>query len=598
MKKFFSSYVFIFLCVFCASPAFADLNLISPGPLSNPHASLDKSSECSKCHAAGKGVSPTLCLDCHKEIKATLDAKRGFHGRMNDVLEKCSKCHPDHAGREFEMIEWTPSKEKFDHSQTGYPLRGKHDGVTCNKCHKPSFVTDPSIRALSKTKKETFLGLSQNCSTCHFDEHRGQLSTKCQSCHNEQDWKKTTSFNHNKTDFPLRGRHTEIECSSCHQSLTDKKSYVGKILQPLHSTYSKFKKIPHLSCENCHEDVHKGKFGKKCQSCHNETTWKQIGGIKIEGRDFHQKTRFPLRGAHAAVQCQSCHGPWGKEKVKYKDLEFQKCTNCHADAHSGQISKEKLECNNCHTEESFSVINYTLQDHDKTRYPLEGAHTAIACKQCHVDDQSLSKNISSKVLKILEIQGRKPNISLSRFIFKNDLNQCETCHADIHKGQFEKKKCSDCHVVTSFMKLKFNHNLNSRYALKGKHQEVACYKCHPTVKTANGAEMEVYKPLSMDCIDCHTDIHVGQFRRKGEDKIHCERCHTEIGWKQLLFDHNNKKFTSYKLEGKHIKVECDKCHKPVNVTPKLTIKLYKPLPTDCFGCHADYHQGEFKDFVP
>ena len=593
-----AAFFFVFLLF---SPVRAQFNFSSPGPLASPHASIDNANNCNKCHESRKGVSPRLCLGCHQPIKKRIEAKKGYHGRLSKVIEECIRCHPDHAGRDFEMIEWKPSKEKFDHKQTGYVLRGEHSKIKCNNCHRKEFITDLEIRKLIGKKKETYLGLPTDCRSCHFDEHRGQFSQKCQNCHDEDSWKPAPKFNHSKTSFPLKGKHREVDCLDCHQRKVDSEKYAGKLLKPKSLEYVKYKKIPHGSCENCHADVHKGKFGKDCQSCHNENSWLEVGGTKVKSKDFHDKTNFPLRGAHGAVQCKKCHGPWGKQKVKYKGLKFQKCTDCHHDAHSRQISLKQLECSNCHSEKSFSVVTYSIRDHEKTRYPLRGGHRAVPCTLCHYKDKKTARKLPSKITKSLTFQGRKATLSWGRIKFQKDLRRCETCHKDIHQGQFPKKACSSCHVITSFMKLKFKHNVHSRFKLRGKHREVACYECHPTVqKSKKGTKLVLYRPVSLKCVGCHTDVHVGQFLIKGDKYVRCERCHNEQGWKEknLLFDHNDKKFTDYKIEGKHREVDCEKCHPSVKISEKVSIVRYKPLPRNCFGCHADHHKGEFKDFVP
>lgn len=593
----------LFLCLFVSSKCFADINFISPGPLAKAHTAFDQSSGCPKCHGSGKGVSVELCLDCHKEIKTRVDQKRGYHGKMTDLTSQCSKCHPDHAGKDFEMIEWKPSQDQFDHAATGYALKGGHIKVKCLDCHKNGNISDADIKEVAKKKGKTFLGLSQDCKTCHFDEHRGQVGKKCQSCHTENNWKTDLKFNHDKSSFPLKGKHAQVDCEKCHKSNTDKVSYAGKSLRPKSLNFMQFKPVPHMSCENCHDDIHKGKLGKKCQTCHNEMSWRQFSGTKIEDRNFHDKTRYPLKGTHASVACKSCHGPWGNQKAQFKNLTFQKCTDCHEDAHVSQFSipkksadgKSQVTCDRCHTVESYTEVKYSVQDHAQTDYPLEGAHAAVPCKGCHEQDKSLSQKIPVAALKKLKFQGRSSAFSNAKFKYAGDLKQCETCHEDVHQKQFRNKKCSTCHTYVSFLKIKFQHNQDSRYSLKGKHQDVACFKCHKTVAGENGKQVELYKPIDPKCSSCHIDIHAGQMKKKNGEAQACEWCHTEADWKQTLFEHNNKKFSDFELEGKHKDVACNKCHYQVKIAEKAAITVYKPLSRNCYGCHADFHKGEFGD---
>lgn len=62
------------------------------------------------------------------------------------------------------------------------------------------------------------------------DEHKGRYGTKCESCHSDHDWK-TDIFNHNRdTKYPLRGKHAEAKCESCHiGSLYQGREGVGQL---------------------------------------------------------------------------------------------------------------------------------------------------------------------------------------------------------------------------------------------------------------------------------------------------------------------------------------------------------------------------------
>ena len=62
--------------------------------------------------------------------------------------------------------------------------------------------------------------------------------------------------------------------------------------------------LAHERCTDCHTDPHKGQFGKDCQSCHTVDGWNIINK-KGEKTGFHDKTNFPLRGAHISVACEA-----------------------------------------------------------------------------------------------------------------------------------------------------------------------------------------------------------------------------------------------------------------------------------------------------
>jgi hypothetical protein len=107
------------------------------------------------------------------------------------------------------------------------------------------------------------------------------------------------------------------------------------------------------------------------------------------------------------------------------------------------------------------------------------------------------------------------------------------------------------------------------------------------------------KPVKYSsCSDCHFDVHKGQFRKQG-----CDACHSvNNNWKDHTFDHGSKKYSGFKLEGRHETVDCEKCHLRNEITyaefnskKKRAIGNFKPLKTEkCTDCHFDIHGGEFE----
>lgn len=54
------------------------------------------------------------------------------------------------------------------------------------------------------------------------DVHQGSLGAKCADCHTENDWKEA-KFDHEKTRFPLTGKHVDTKCVDCHKKGADYK---------------------------------------------------------------------------------------------------------------------------------------------------------------------------------------------------------------------------------------------------------------------------------------------------------------------------------------------------------------------------------------
>ena len=84
-------------------------------------------------------------------------------------------------------------------------------------------------------------------------------------------------------------------------------------------------------------------------------------------------------------------------------------------------------------------------------------------------------------------------------------------------------------------------------------------------------------------------------RRKVRD---CDFCHKTEDFKHTVFNHNDRRFTTYALDGKHVKVACASCHPKVTVAEGVTTVRYRPVPRTCEDCHVDFHHGQFRGFEP
>jgi hypothetical protein len=252
-----------------------------------------KKTACLKCHTTPALKSaPRDCYGCHKKE----DRHKGKLG------QQCGRCHFETRWKEI----------RFDHSTTRYPLLGRHIPVPCLKCH-----------AQERWKIPT------QCSSCHTkdDQHKGRLGETCENCHTETSWKDAKQFDHQKTDFPLLGKHVEAKCSGCHKTLL-------------------FKDAPTV-CYDCHEkeDYHKGRYGKKCGApCHTEEDWKRARF------DHAEETGYSLLGKHGPVKCDLCH-----LKPLFTARTSRLCFSCHRkdDEHRGELGPR---CELCHSEAGFEVI--------------------------------------------------------------------------------------------------------------------------------------------------------------------------------------------------------------------------------------------------
>jgi hypothetical protein len=593
------------------APRAARGDVFSPGDLSRPHANLEGLSSCTRCHVAGQQLSQARCLECHVELQGRVAQGRGLHGRLPANERACETCHHEHQGRDAPLVEWGPGGERrFDHARTGFDLRGKHRNVACARCHDARLVADAGVRAMLEKQpgRKTYLGAPQACAACHFDEHRGQLGADCQRCHGESGWKPARGFDHARTAYPLTGRHVRVDCAKCHRAERDPspRAAAPATTPPASATtFVRFKGLPSQRCTDCHKDPHQDRFGPDCASCHTTADWKKVSGTASQ-RAFHDRTRYPLRGAHAAVACAACHGPFPGQPVRYKNLAFARCADCHADAHVGQLAARagpgkaqaaaagSGDCDRCHGVDGWLPARFELEDHDRLPWKLEGAHRSVACARCHPADPLMPQRFPSAVRQSLERRKRPVRVSLARLDVARP-SDCRTCHKDPHAGQLDARVkaegCTACHVVDSFRTLRFDHARDSAFPLTGRHAQAACGSCH----RPDAAGVVRWRPLPSACASCHADPHAGQLARGGSTD--CARCHGTASWKEGVTFVHAPPFTPFTLDGKHRTVACAKCH-PSGAAGGVRVVRYKPLPSRCQGCHADFHQGAFRGYVP
>jgi hypothetical protein len=545
--------VLIFIIVF--SIPLSGYGQLSPGDLHKTHAQLEGLENCTKCHAEGKKLDPDLCLQCHQMLKEKINSGEGLHA--NSDFKSCETCHVEHQGRNYDLIYWKQGIKSFNHTLTGYNLTGSHVNIDCRKCHSSEKITDvKTIRDANKDPDRTFLGLSQNCISCHINEHRGQLSEQCQTCHSTDKWKPASQFDHNKSAFKLTGKHIVVDCQKCHPTLEDKPVKDD-------ASYAKLKNINHRYCTDCHTDIHKNRFGSNCVKCHSTAGWHGKAGTNFN----HDRTNYPLKGRHRNIQCNICHKPGLPLKIR----KYSACKDCHSDYHNKQFiqREQKGACEECHSVDGFSPSSFTIGMHAKTSYPLKGAHLAIPCFACH----------------------KKTNRKIT---FKFKSARCQTCHIDPHSGEVDQylfkissitnsAGCEHCHDETSWSANQFDHS-QTKFSLEGKHITTECGRCHE--KSSQG--LVKIKNISTICQSCHVDIHLGQFKETdGTGLVKCDKCHAPNNWQASKFDHNTH--SKFKLDGRHKSVKCGECHIQTEIN-ELKFIRYRPMRTECKSCHANSKQ--------
>lgn len=318
------------------------------------------------------------------------------------------------------------------------------------------------------------------------DNPHGTFREACEMCHGSESWKPaviSNDFDHGARGFSLIGAHARLRCRACHESLDFKKT--GS------------------ECATCHQDVHRGELGTDCARCH--TTFSFIDRADDVRR--HRLTRFPLIGAHRALDCDGCHRKVESDRMMYVNTPTE-CQACHladylhAEDPDHESSGFSLDCTRCHSTASWMGARF---NHDLTGFALEGAHKGLDCASCHGGNQ-----------------------------FGSAQADCVACHQDdydattdpVHSTLGFSTDCSSCHDTRSWEGATFDHDAAFFPIYSGSHKDrwIACSDCH-------------LNPMSyaqFSCLDCHA--HSDQGRVTGDhdevsgfvyDSQACLGCHPQ-----------------------------------------------------------------------
>ena len=314
---------------------------------------------------------------------------------------------------------------------------------------------------------------------------------------------------HDRTNFPLVGKHRTVSCGECH---------LKGVLQGTPT-----------NCEACHwirkkDDRYNLQLGIHCGDCHTPLDWKLIR----PGAWVHeQKTGFPLTGSHKTLDCDQCH------KSNILGGLPDDCFSCHEADYNNASSPNHLtaqfptDCSLCHTSTHWNATNYSHPG-----FPLNGSHLSAPCSDCHQNG-----------------------------VYAGTPNQCAACHMDDYnqardpnhlEGGFS-TSCEICHGfdAVSWEGAIFDHNLV--WPLQGAHQNLDCAECH-----ANGYN------LPQNCYGCHQ----AEYQATSDPNhisagfpTQCESCHfpNHLTWSQAVFNHN------FPINsGEHAGYACTDCHLTAN----------------------------------
>jgi len=309
----------------------------------------------------------------------------------------------------------------------------------------------------------------------------GGFFAPCAQCHSPDAWKPvkvSAEFRHAPDRFPLEGAHARVSCAACHTRLD-------------------FSRVP-ANCASCHQDAHHGELGANCATCHSTRSFLDMARM----RQAHQATAFPLTGSHLAVDCRSCHTPRAPGQLAFVNLP-SRCESCHMKDYQATNNPPHgsagfpTDCESCHSPRAWSGAGF---DHNRTQFPLTGAHKPLPCAQCHADG-----------------------------VYRGKATACVSCHQPDYNGTTNPAHaaagfptdCASCHTTTAWTPANFNHDGFFPIS-SGAHRPgvwTSCSTCH-----TNASNYAVF-----DCLSCHgkstTDSHHSGVNGYVYASANCYSCH-------------------------------------------------------------------------
>jgi hypothetical protein len=311
---------------------------------------------------------------------------------------------------------------------------------------------------------------------------------------------------HDKTNFPLIGKHRTVPCTECHLDGT--------------------RKGTPRDCEACHwyrkpDDRYGLRLGLHCGDCHTPLDWKSI----IPGSWEHEReTGFRLGGVHRTIDCYRCHanGVFPGQGVE--------CIDCHGEDYNeagepnhaaGQFP---TDCKICHNMTAWEGASYYHPG-----FPRGGLHKTADCTECHRGG-----------------------------LFAGTPTACASCHLEDYNNAFNPNhrqagyplECEVCHGAgaSGWQGASVNHD--RFWPLKGMHRRQECLDCHAGGYTITSA-----------CVNCHLDDYNNTREpdhRAAGFHTNCEVCHLDEArdWSQASFNHP---FPI--ISGDHGHLSCTDCHR-------------------------------------
>jgi hypothetical protein len=198
---------------------------------------------------------------------------------------------------------------------------------------------------------------------------------------------------------------------------------------------------------------------------------------------------------HATTACASCHVNGNYNLTSANTT----CISCHQTDYNNTNNPKHstvgfpTTCDVCHSTTNWTSATF---DHSKTTFPLTGAHTTVACTNCHVNNNYTTLPTA-----------------------------CFGCHQADYTGTTNPNHasagfpntCATCHTTTAWTGATFNHTY---FPVNHGNANGVCATCH-----TNSSNYTVFQ-----CTGCHGNNNAANFHHPNEggyvyNSVNCLQCH-------------------------------------------------------------------------
>ncbi|RME27007.1 MAG: hypothetical protein D6806_05315 [Deltaproteobacteria bacterium] len=522
-------------------------------------------------------------------------------------------------------------------------LSGANSTEDCQECHAEEDITterngqEVSVHVDTKKFLSSVHG-RKGCVACHTDLAEVDLPhdevkvkpVRCGRCHPKVEKTYTGSIH---GQMLAKGEKLAPRCADCHGNhyilpVADERSPVAKINVP-------------VTCGTCHKegapvtkkyDIHQDHILQHYSlSIHGEGLFKKGLTVTAVCSDCHTAhdirphtdPRSSIAKRNVSRTCQQCHAMI--EKVHRKVIRgelWEKephrvpvCVDCHAPHKARKVFYElgmaDADCLACHGKKDLVGTRGEKGGKKMSMYVdvnaiKAGAHSDIACAQCHSGVSPVDKRPCEKITAAVD---------------------CSVCHAEVvneyrtsihgklaERGDPQAPSCLDCHGHHGIKK-----KSDSASPTFPTNVPVLCGKCHregeKAAKRYKGPEHDIVKHYTMSihgkgllksglvvtamCTDCHT-AHRALPAEDPSSSVNpsnvpktCARCHNGIFEQFVNSVHYPK--GDEKKDGKKYPA-CTDCHSSHTIarTDKKDFKL--EIIDQCGRCHEKITEGYFETY--